>query len=111
MLSIVDCPDSLCADDRTNGDCPLIEPLSLTILLAWPTLGLFCAPTPIPRPTALAARSDVPPLNGRPLKLLGDILGCDTALGLSVRDVRAWERGVIFAFRSPSLEEVSATLT
>lgn len=81
------------------------------MLLACPTFGLFCDPTPIPRPTALAARSGMPPLVGRTLRLFGDTPDVWPLLGLSVRDVRAEERCVTFVFRSPSLAEVSATLT
>jgi hypothetical protein len=91
------------------------------MLRACPTLGLLCAPAPIPKPAAFPVRSFVllaAATTGLPLMLLGDMPEeCDGGmlLGLSVRDVRTYDRGVMFTFRSPSLllllMLVSATFT
>lgn len=102
--------------DRTRGECALKGPVSLTILLAWPSLGLAWTPPPIPNPTAFPPRSDEPAVTAAgllPLILLGETLERDTGVlfGLSVRAVRMNGRVVVSAFRSPSLPEASATLT
>jgi hypothetical protein len=79
------------------------------MLRACPTLGLLCAPAPIPKPTPFPVRSFVLPAaatTGLPLMLFGDMPDeCDGGilLGLSVREVRTYDRGVMFTFRSPSL--------
>jgi hypothetical protein len=114
-------PESLYPGDRTRGVGPLDEPLSLTMLRACPTLGLLCAPAPIPKPAAFPVRSFVllaAATTGLPLMLFGDMPdGCEAGilLGLSVREVRIYDRGVMFTFRSPSLllllVLVSATFT
>jgi hypothetical protein len=114
-------PESLYPGDLTRGVGPLDEPLSLTMLRACPTLGLLCAPAPIPKPSAFPVRSFVllaAATTGLPLMLFGDMPdGCEAGilLGLSVREVRIYDRGVMFTFRSPSLllllALVSATFT
>jgi hypothetical protein len=91
------------------------------MLRACPTLGLLCAPAPIPKPSAFPVRSFVllaAATTGLPLMLFGDMPdGCEAGilLGLSVREVRIYDRGVMFTFRSPSLllllVLVSATFT